>query len=116
MIKTKLRPWILLGVMPLTPGVAAERFFGFNNTTSTVFTEVYLAPHGTTQWGPNEALNDKDKTWEPGERLLIKAVSRALFDLRVVDRSGHACIKPNIDLTKDTTFDIRDVDLRDCNG
>ena len=114
MSKAKLCLWTLVFIMPLTQCLAADRFFGFNNTTSTVFTEVYLAPHGTTRWGPNEALNDKDKTWEPGERLLIKAASRAEFDLRVVDRAGRICVKHNIDLTKDSTFEVRDVDLQDC--
>jgi hypothetical protein len=93
---------------------AAERFFGFNETTSTVFTGVFLAPEGTTAWGSNEALNDKDKIWDAGERLSIKGVSRGTFDLKVVDRSGRVCVKHAIDLTKDLTFDIRDQDLLDC--
>lgn len=114
MIRAGLQLATMLVLMPATQVMAADRFFGFNNTTATVFTEVYLAPHGTTHWGPNQALNDKDKTWEPGERLLFKSVSRAMFDLRIVDRSGRTCVKPNIDLTKDTTFDVRDNDLHDC--
>jgi hypothetical protein len=94
--------------------LAADRFSGFNNTTSTVFTGVFLAPEGTVKWGPNEALNDKDKIWDAGERLSIKGVSRGTFDLKVVDRSGRVCVKHAIDLTKDLTFDIRDQDLLDC--
>jgi hypothetical protein len=97
------------------PGAfAADRFFGFNDTTATVFTGVYLAPQGTSAWGPNEALNDKDKTLDPGERLTIKGVSRGTYDLKVIDRSGRICIKHGVDLTNDTTFDIRDEDLHDC--
>ena len=94
--------------------LAADRFVGFNETASTVFTGVYLAPEGTTAWGPNEALNDKDELWDTGERLTIKSVSRGKFDLKVVDRSGHVCVKYGLDLTQDTTFDIRDQDLRNC--
>jgi hypothetical protein len=94
--------------------LAADRFFGFNETTSTVFTGVYLAPQGTTAWGPNEALNDKDKIWDAHERLAFKSASRGKFDLKVVDRSGRICIKRRLDLTKDLTFDIRDQDLLDC--
>jgi hypothetical protein len=104
---------ILLG-LSLPAGFAADRFSGFNNTTSTVFTGVYLAPEGTVKWGPNEALNDKDKVWDTGERLAIKGASRGKFDLKVVDRSGRTCIKHGIDLSADTTFDIRDEDLRNC--
>jgi hypothetical protein len=104
---------ILLGLQ-LSNALAADRFSGFNNTTSTVFTGVYLAPEGTAKWGPNEALNDKDKVWDTGERLAIKSVSRGKYELKVVDRSGRTCIKHGIDLTSDTTFDIRDEDLRGC--
>ena len=105
---------ILCGV--LAPGaLAADRFFGFNETTSTVFTGVYLAPAGTTTWGPNEALNDKDKVWDAGERLAIKGASRGTFDLKLVDRSGRICLKHGVDLTKDTTFELRDQDLVDCS-
>ncbi len=94
--------------------LAADRFVGFNETASTVFTGVYLAPEGTTAWGPNQALNDKDKVWDTGERLAVKSVSRGKFDVKVVDRSGHVCVKHGVDLTQDTTFDIRDEDLRNC--
>jgi hypothetical protein len=95
-------------------GLAADRFTGFNNTTSTVFTGVFLAPEGTVKWGPNEALNDKDKIWDAGERLAIKNISRGRFDLKVVDRSGRACIKRGLDLTEDLTFEVRDEDLSSC--
>lgn len=95
---------------------AADRFFGFNLTASTVFTGVYLAPEGTTDWGQNEALNDKDHTWEYGERLRITGVSRRMYDLKLIDRSGRVCIKHGVDLRSDTTFDIRDDDLRTCEN
>ena len=104
---------LLCIVAPVTTN-AADRFFGFNDTTSTVFTGVFLAPAGTTVWGPDEALNDKDKVWDPGERLAIKSISRGRFDLKVIDRSGRVCVKRGLDLTHDLTFDIRDQDLADC--
>ena len=61
------RRYIVLLVLCGLPGLAnaaPDRFFGYNQTTATVFTGVFLAPEGTDEWGPNEALNDKDKTWE----------------------------------------------------
>jgi hypothetical protein len=94
--------------------VAADRFFGFNETTATVFTEVYLASEGTDAWGPNEALNDKDKVWDTGERLPITGVTRGRFELKIVDRGGRVCIKHGLDLTQDLTFDVRDTDLVNC--
>ena len=105
---------VLICALLAAHALAADRFSGFNETASTEFTGVYLAPRGTSQWGPNQALNDKDKSWEPGERLQVKGASRDVFDLKVVDRAGHVCIKHGIDLTNDTTFDIRDADLNGC--
>lgn len=105
---------IVLCSLPRLAGAAADRFFGFNNTTATNFTGVFLAPEGTAEWSPNEALNDKDKRWDAGERLVITAISRGRYDLKVVDGAGRTCIKHGVDLTKDTTFDVRDEDLAVC--
>ena len=94
---------------------AADRFFLYNLTTSATFTGVYLAPAGTDHWGSNQALNDKDKTVDPSERLAIKDIERGRFDAKIVDQKGRTCIRRGIDLSKDTTFDIRDTDLTDCH-
>jgi hypothetical protein len=94
----------------------ADRFSGFNETTSTVFVEVYLRPQGVATWGPNLALNDKDKVWDSGERLAITGLSPGIFDLKVIDRSGRACIKRGVDLTRDRTFELRDGDLGGCTA
>jgi hypothetical protein len=93
---------------------AADRFFAYNHTTATDFTGLFLAPEGSNEWGANQALNDRDHTWESGERLPMTGVSRGRFDLKIVDRKGRACIRHGVDLTKDTTFDLRDEDLVDC--
>ncbi|HEX3990840.1 MAG TPA: hypothetical protein VHX39_06680, partial [Acetobacteraceae bacterium] len=76
---------------------------------------VYLAPAGSGHWGDNQALNDKDKEVDSSERLQIKDIERGRFDVKVVDKAGRTCIKRDIDLGKDTTFDIRDSDLKDCH-
>ena len=113
-------PFRRLAWLPLTigfslPAAAADRFFMYNQTELTTFPGVYLAPAGTGQWGSNQALNDKDKAVDPSERLLIKGVSRGLFDVRLVDEKGRACVAHGIDLTKETTFEIHDSDLTDCH-
>jgi hypothetical protein len=97
------------------PASATDRFFLFNLTTATTFTGVYLAPAGSDHWGGNQALNDKDKTLDPSERLAIKDVARGRFDAKLVDQKGRTCIRRGIDLSKDTTFDVRDADLTDCH-
>ena len=95
--------------------VAADRFFLYNLTTATTFTGVFLAPAGSDRWGSNQTLNDKDKAVDPSERLLIKDIEHGRVDAKLTDRKGRTCIRRGIDLTKDTTFDIRDADLVDCH-
>lgn len=108
---------VLLAALCFPPPFAAtagDRFFAYNLTTSTDFVGVFLAPAGTVAWGANQALNDRDKALDPSERLAITGIARGLFDLKLQDRHGRICIKYGIDLTTDSTFDIRDSDLADC--
>lgn len=112
--------WLELALLVVGVGVAgadpakaagAEKFFVYNLTAVTDLGGVFLAPAGTTDWGPNQALNDKDHQVEPTERLSIKGIGHGMFDVRAVATSGHACIKKGVDLTSETTFDIRDADM-----
>lgn len=95
---------------------AEDKFFVYNLTTSKIFTGVYIAPAGSTNWSSNQALNDKDKSLDPSERLLIKGISHGKFDLKLVDKKDIICIQLNIDLSKEKTFDIRDTDLTHCTS
>ncbi len=93
---------------------AADRFYVYNNTTATELKGIYLAPAGTQKWGPNQTLNDKDHSLEVSERLPITGISRGRFDVKLEGENGRTCIKRGVDLSGDTTFDIRDSDLTDC--
>lgn len=104
---------VAAGLATASPA-AADRFFGYNNTTSTDFTAAFLAPAGSTEWGPDQTANDKDHAWDAGERLPFTGITRGRFDVKVVDRRGHVCVKRGVDLNSDTTFDIRDEDLAVC--
>ena len=98
----------------LGPASAADRFFAYNETTSSTFTGVYLAPAGATHWGANQALNDKDKTLQPSERLRLEGVGHERYDVRLVDEKGKACIERGVNLASEISFVIRDEDLQDC--
>jgi hypothetical protein len=95
--------------------VAADKFYAYNLTTASDFKGVYLAPAGTKGWGSNQALNDNDKVLNRSERLPLKGLHRGKFDVRLVDQNGHTCIKPDVDLTKELTFEVHDADLTDCH-
>src|SRR4051794_17723843 len=96
------------------PAQAADPFYVYNMTTATEFKGVYLAPAGTTNWSRNQALNDKDHSLESSERLAITGISRGKFDVRLEDDKGRTCFKRNVDLTKETSFEIREEDLSTC--
>ena len=107
---------LALGMLAASPGMAgaADKFFAYNETTSSTFTGVYLAPAGTTQWSANQALNDKDKTLDPSERLPLKGIGHERYDVQLVDAKGKACVKHGVNLAGETSFVIRDDDLKDC--
>ena len=106
-------PMVLL--LCIAGGTRAHvRFFAYNLTTSTKFAEVYLAPSGSGHWGANQTLNDKDRVLDPGERLGLSAGVRGVYDVKFIDQEGRVCIKSGVDLTRETSFDIRDTDLASC--
>ena len=41
--------------LPAPVAAQGQRFFAFNSTTRTDFTEVYMAPVGTQNWGPKSS-------------------------------------------------------------
>jgi hypothetical protein len=93
---------------------AGSNYFAYNLTAVTTFTGVYLAPIGTTHWGPNQALNDDDKELDFGERLTLTGLTPGTYDVKLVDKKGRTCILHHVDLTKTTSFEIRDTGLTDC--
>jgi hypothetical protein len=93
---------------------AGSTYFAYNMTAVTTFTGVYLTPIGTTQWGPNQALNDDDKELDFGERLTLTGLTPGIYDVKLVDKKGRTCILHHVDLTKTTSFDIRDSGLTNC--
>jgi hypothetical protein len=93
---------------------AADRYAAFNSTTGTTFSGLYLAPAGTTSWGPNQTVNDHDHTLEPSERLKLTGLEHRRYDVRLVDTKGRTCLKPDVDLTHETSFEIKEADLASC--
>jgi len=114
--RRRLVPLALCAALSLASAAAsaADRFFAYNETTSTDLTGVYLAPAGTQQWGPNQALNDKDKRLDTSERLPLTGLRPGTYDVKLVDGKGRVCLKRDVDLTRDKSFEIRDADLGSC--
>lgn len=94
---------------------AAERLRFWNLTAETI-SELYLAPPGTGQWGPNQCLNDPDKTVESDERLTITGVEPGRYDVKLINKKGRTCLVPNVEILsgRPYAFSISEKDLTDC--
>jgi hypothetical protein len=95
---------------------AAERM-RFWNTTSFTITKLYLAPAGTTQWGPDQCANDPDGAVDADERLSLKDITPGRYDVKLADKQGRVCVVRNVDVKsgKPYAFSISDSDLTDCS-
>ena len=54
----------------------------WNLTTATI-SNFQLSPAGKDSWGPNQALNDRDKEVDHDERLRITGIQPGRYDARV---------------------------------
>jgi uncharacterized lipoprotein YmbA len=86
----------------------------WNLTTATI-SGFQLSPAGKTEWGPNQALNDKDGEVDHDERLHIIGVEPGRYDAKVSYRNSRQCLVRDIEIKRDAVFSIADKDLKDCN-
>src|SRR4051794_19371466 len=86
----------------------------WNLTTATI-SNVQLSPAGKNSWGPNQALNDRDKEVDHDERLRITGIEPGRYDAKVGYRDSRQCLVRDIEIKADAVFSIADKDLKDCN-
>ncbi|MEA2886697.1 MAG: hypothetical protein QOD11_1057 [Bradyrhizobium sp.] len=86
----------------------------WNLTTATI-SNFELSPAGKDSWGPNQALNDRDKEVDHDERLRIIGIEPGRYDARVGYRNSKQCLVRDIEIKADAVFSISDKDLKDCN-
>jgi hypothetical protein len=86
----------------------------WNLTTATI-SGFQLSPAGKSDWGPNQALNDKDKEVDHDERLRITGIEPGRYDARVDYRDKRQCIVRDIEINADAVFSIADKDLKECH-
>jgi hypothetical protein len=87
----------------------------FWNLTTATINNFQLSPAGKDAWGPNQALNDKDREVDHDERLRITGVTPGTYDAKVGYRDGRSCVARNIEIKADAVFSIADKDLKECN-
>jgi len=110
---------LLLASVALTLGcltASAADKMRFWNLTSAEIDELYLAPAGTDQWGPNQCLNDDDKSVEADERLDLKDIAPGRYDVKFTDVHGRRCLVKNVEVNAGGkyAFSIQEKELADC--
>ena len=106
---------LLLALATTASAALAEgRPTRFWNLTRHTISEFYLAPAGTTEFGPNQCKNDKDGTVDPDERLSIIGVAPGIYDARLKDVSGRSCLARNLKLEAGQIFSIEEKELTTC--
>ena len=101
-------------VLALLPATASAKDTRFWNLTLNTITSLQLSPAGKNQWGPNQTVNDRDRTVDHDERLKITDTAPGTYDVRFVDQSGRICVVPNIQVKAEAVFSIDEKDLKDC--
>jgi hypothetical protein len=97
-----------------TAALAADKPTRVWNLTSKTITNLQLAPAGTTNFGENQCLNDKDKEVEHDERLKITNVETGSYDIKVGYEDGKTCVVKAVAVEAGKVFSIEDKDLKDC--
>jgi hypothetical protein len=110
----------LCHILVLTVAVAAgvceaaaqQRPTRFWNLTK--ISEFYLAPAGTSDWGPNQCKNDKDGRVDFDERLGISDLPSGFYDAKFTDIKGRTCTVQKIKIEPGAVFSIAEKDLTGC--
>jgi hypothetical protein len=106
---------LLLSAMPA--GARAVDRMQFWNLTGATITKLYLAPAGTTRWGPDQCTNDKDGTVDPDERLSLTGLIAGRYDVKLTDGTGRTCVVKDVavEAGKAYAFSLSDSDLKECS-
>ncbi len=102
-------------VLAPTLAFAQERPTRFWNLTQSRISEFYLAAAGTTEWGPNQAKNDKDGVVDPDERLRITGIKSGTFDVKLTDLDGRSCMVKGLKIDVGQVFSIDEKQLTGCS-
>jgi len=106
-----------LGLLAVSTSARSADRMRFWNLTGTTIAKLYLAPSGTTNWGPNQCANDPDGAVDADERLGLTGVTAGRYDVKLTDRNGRTCVVKDVALEagKAYAFSLSEADLKDCS-
>jgi hypothetical protein len=93
---------------------AQQRPARFWNLTKNTISQFYLAPTGTSDWGPDQCKNDKDGRVDFDERLSISNLPSGIYDAKFTDVTGRTCTVQKIKIEPGVIFSIAEKDLTNC--
>ena len=96
MIRWTLAPAALLLASAYELAAQGKGIRFWNLTTATI-SNFQLSPAGKDTWGPNQALNDKDKEVDHDERLRITSTEPGRYDAKIGYRNSKQCIVRDIE-------------------
>jgi len=105
---------VMLAIAPATEAAAQQRPTRFWNLTNNTISEFYLAPTGTSDWGPNQCKNDKDASVDFDERLRVDDLPPGNYDAKFTDTTGRTCTVQKIKVEPGAVFSIAEKDLTSC--
>jgi hypothetical protein len=101
-------------ILVFIPTGASAKDTQFWNLTANTITSLQFSPTGKSEWGRNQADNDKDHTVDHDERLKITDTASGTYDVKIVDKSGRTCVVPSIQVKAGSIFSIEEKNLKDC--
>src|SRR3954469_5543475 len=104
---------IALLLMVAGAQAAERRGMRFWNLTLYTLTSLQFSPPDQGKGGPNQCLNDDDKTVDHDERLRITGLAAGRYDAKLIDRTGRTCIVRNVD-GKEGVFAIEKTQMTNC--
>jgi hypothetical protein len=108
---------LLIGLTLLAAAdAAAAEKLRFWNTSTKTFVELRLAKPGSSDWGPNQCENDKDKSVDADERLALTGVDPGRYDVKLVEKSGKSCVLHDIEVKAGGpyAFSVGEDELKSC--
>lgn len=116
MARTTMMLAMLAAVAMGLPQASAAGRMQFWNLTHAKIDHLYLAPAGSSKWGPDQCANDPDGAVDPDERLKLTGVGAGRYDVRVTDEHGRTCMARNVELRDDRpyAFSLSEAELKEC--
>lgn len=84
------------------------------NLTASAIVDFRLAPGGSSKYGRNLAVDDKDKAIDVDERLSLRDVAPGTYDARVKLRDGRKCRVAKLKLEAGEIASIEEKQLEGC--